>query len=689
MEPLASLPDALITILRDFPFPSGFDEDDVQKAVDCSEDLLILSPNIHEQYKTAVSLALLNSRLSNASAIIVVNTSSEARNIYQILTSTQKQDLEGSINNTTRSTIYRIASTFMHFKGNCYPSSFRCIIITSYNFLLRQLFYRRNNQADLKYKITLPLAGAYIFLDPLNENKMLTNINKGFSINTIDSILFLKKRSSTANKRMHYISPGFVPKEQLQKIFQTNTIIETTDINELVFDFSFESEQTLKHLKSMLPYLLLVRLYSGYPTKKELFHRIQNSILFRLLESECSNQFEKNTLEFVVKRELALTFRSFVPQDNHNYTLYDSPTLITRASQNTGRFSLTSFGKNFILASTYFKEIQNNPLAILSIIKEKIHNNYLDWDGISETFHNFTNGQIAYEDLQILINNLKTNTIPEMDSTFSALLGRNSYSIFSICKMLSCFQDYLTKETKDNLKAIRKTLLGGIPILEEFSHGKRDKLAIEQAIKEELAYTKLPVTITQLAFSLSLQKSEVKEALINIKQEGHLPLKTIIVKLPNGSKSTYFATQEIPFYFFKKCGDCYFYEKNHCTFWLKVCTIAKRKVPKKYFPYINTRNLRKETVACEIYLEASTIDYKLSLEEFYHSVPKSFIGFTAKGVEEFAHFCPVCSEKGEKVHLRALGNASFPQQGSIITRCPRCASSFKLEQKHDFISEGS
>ncbi|MGC9778485.1 MAG: hypothetical protein HZR80_04525 [Candidatus Heimdallarchaeota archaeon] len=125
------------------------------------------------------------------------------------------------------------------------------------------------------------------------------------------------------------------------------------------------------------------------------------------------------------------------------------------------------------------------------------------------------------------------------------------------------------------------------------------------------------------------------------------------------------------------------FNKNCCNFWREVRDTAERKVPKDKMGYISTSILRKNTVACEAFLKADILEIHFTIDEFNKIVPKRFDGYSADGEEEFTHFCPFCSERKEKVPLKALGNAAFPQQGSIQTRCSRCGSAFKLVQERN------
>lgn len=673
MTHIDSLPRSITTILRDFAFPQGFEIEDIRKAVFCEEDLTIITPETAEQEQIAATLALLNSRLANSSAMIIVKSSQEAKRIYQFLnpidvSQEEHIDLDFDFSHRLINNTIRVASTFTKFKGNCYPSSTNCIIITSYNYLLRNLLYRRSNSLDSKRKITLPLVSTYIFVDPLHENrtgKVTTNI--------VDSILFLKRKTFRSKNRMHFISPGFISKDQLQKAFQTKSISEVTDNQPDDFDFATDLGTRI-FIKLNLPFQILLRAFSGHPTKKEILSRLKKNITYRLLTVENSCSVERGKIDRIFEKEFHRIFSSLTKKVEH-----EELELITKAGKKTGRYCLTPFGKEFLIASTYFEEIQKNPNVILQYIQEKMTNNVLDWDAVAQIFHNFSYERVSYDDLQVLIEKLETKKELENDIHFKMVFSKdNSFVLFSIHKLLSCFQETMTETAKKRFSFIGKTISSNYSFIDVES-GKKDKESILQAVKEELLFANEPLTATQIMLNLSIQKEEVNEALTKIDLQIE-SLQIMVVKPPIGRSVKYYSSKEMPIHFYKKCGNCYFFGSKKCNFWTEVMEKAERKVPERFLPYIKTKSLQRKTVACEIFLEAETMDFTLPISDFYHLIPTDFISFTSGGDEEFAHFCPFCLKKGEKVHIKAFGKTAFPQQGAIPNRCSRCGSSFKLEQ---------
>ncbi|MGC9778978.1 MAG: hypothetical protein HZR80_07025 [Candidatus Heimdallarchaeota archaeon] len=684
MTLIEHLPKSIVTILRDFAFPNSFSKDGIRKAVHCREDLTIITSEISEQMQIAATLALLNSRLANTSAMIVVRTTREARLIYQFLNPMDNNQIDQDFHEydfshrLVNSTI-RVASTFMKFKGNCYPSRNNCIIVTSYNHLLRNLLYRRSNLPELKKKVSLPLVSTYIFVDPLHENRNQVG-------NIFDSILFLKRKCYSLKNRMHFISPGTLSKAQLKKAFQTKTIIEVNDFNPKDFDFSNDTS-TRDLIKSYLPFQILLQSFSGHPTKQQLLNRLKESIFYKLQVSKNSHSTKSGNLDNILEDEFQTIFESLT-KINQNFESEEALALISHGDSYTGRYYLTPFGKKFLLASTYFEEIQNDPLTIITLIQEKISNKILEWEGIAQIFHTFTIGRIAYDDLQVLIEKLETKELSEEDACFKSIFSAsNSYSFFKIHKLLSCFQETMSETAKKRFSLIGSTISSNFYFL-DVVNGIKDKAAILQAIKEELILTSEPLTITQIMMNLSIQKEEVTEALKKMELQSE-SFNTIIVKPPKGRRVKYYSIKEIPSYFFKECGNCYFYGSTRCNYWTEVAEIAERKIPEKYLPYLQVKKLQRKTVGCEFYQEAITIDIKIPVAEFHSSfVPKDFVDFTGEDGEEFAHYCPFCLKDGEKVHIKAFGSAVFPQQGAKPNKCPRCNSSFKLiQEKLEPISE--
>ena len=674
---LDCLPRSIVTILRDYAFPTSFSEDGIRKAVHCQEDLTIITPERSEQLQIAATLALLNSRLANTSAMIVVRTSREARQIHHFLNPLDVNHIEQYeheyvfSHRLVNSTI-RVASTFMNFKGNCYPSSTNCIIITSYNHLLRNYLYRRSNLPELKRKATLPLVNAYIFVDPLNENG-------NFDMKDLDSILFLRRNTTISKNRVHFVSPGILTIKQMKKIFQTKTIIEVTESNQENVDLTAEID-TRDFIKKDLPFQILLRSFSGHPTIKQLLQRLKKNVNFRVQISKTTLTGKNEELDEIIEEEFHVILESFTKTKQISKSGKDILTLISHGGEFTGRYNLTSFGKKFLIASTYFEEIKKDPLAIIALIQEKISNNVLDWDGISGIFHTFTIGRIAYDDLQVLIDKLETRELAEDDEIFKSVFSeKTNYSFFKIHKLLSCYQEIMSQTAKKRFSLIGSMISANFDYVDDVT-GKKDKEAILQAIKEELILACEPLTATQIMLNLSLRKKEVTEALTKMELESD-SFQTVVVKPPKGRSVKYYSVSEIPIHYFKECANCYYYESNRCNFWTEVAEIAERKIPEKSLPYLQTKNLQRKTVACEFYQEVETMDIKISIPEFYQSTQTDFVSFDGKDGEEFAHHCPNCSEEGEKVHIEGFGSNVFPQQGAMPTKCSRCGSSFKLVQE--------
>ncbi|MHA1126560.1 MAG: hypothetical protein ACTSO7_13640 [Candidatus Heimdallarchaeota archaeon] len=675
MDYLECLPKSFVTILRDFAFPNGFSAEGIRKAVNCKENLTIIASEITEQMQIAATLALLNSRLANTSAMIVVRTTREARLIYQFLNPMDNnqidQDfLEYDHSHRLVTNTIRVASTFMKFKGNCYPSRNNCIIITSYNHLLRNILYHRSNLPELKRKVSLPLVSTYIFVDPLNESRtQLENI--------FDSILFFKRKSNYSKKRMHFISLGILSETQLRKAFQTKTIIEVNDYNSNDFDFADISTKDL--INSYLQFQILLSSFSGHPTKNQLLNRLKNSIFYKL---QINNSIKPTNFDEVLEEQFHAIFDTLIMPNQEDELEETSLSLISEGENYTGRYHLTRFGKEFLIASTYFKEIQNDPLTIIGLIQDKITNKALEWDGIAQIFHTFTTGRIAYDDLQVLIEKLETKDLPEESINFKLLFpASNSYTFFKIHKLISCFQEIMSEKAKKRFSLIGK-VLSSYDTFSDFDDRIKDKETILRAVKEELTLASEPLTKAQIIMNLSIQKEEVIEALSKLELQSE-SLNTIVVKPPKGRKVKNYSLNDIPSYYFKECGNCYFYGSTRCNYWTEAAEIAERKIPEKYLPYLEVKKLQRKTVACEYYQEESILDLEIPIEEFQSNfIPKDFVDFTGESGEEFAHYCRFCLEEdGIKIHIESFGSSVFTQQGAKPSKCPRCKSSFKLMQR--------
>ena len=111
------------------------------------------------------------------------------------------------------------------------------------------------------------------------------------------------KRKNWCNKhRIHFITPGVVDSKQLQRTFQTETFVEVTDPTQFEQNFT-EDIDTLDFIQSKLPFMLLLRINSGHPTKKELLNRLKTSMICSFISKDLSNE-EREKVEKIVEEEL-------------------------------------------------------------------------------------------------------------------------------------------------------------------------------------------------------------------------------------------------------------------------------------------------------------------------------------------------------------------------------------------------
>ena len=85
------LPISITTILRDYPFTCDTNKDVIREAVRCEKDIFFCDIEPTEQLQLAATIALLSARLSNQTAMIVVRTSEQAKNIYNYINSDKEQ----------------------------------------------------------------------------------------------------------------------------------------------------------------------------------------------------------------------------------------------------------------------------------------------------------------------------------------------------------------------------------------------------------------------------------------------------------------------------------------------------------------------------------------------------------------------------------------------------------------------
>lgn len=660
----------------------------IKYAVHCEEDVAFSFSKKEDRLRTAVTLALLGARYAGQSSIIVVRTTKEAKHLYNYLnpsSTTQTFDtdaVESDINPSKKivSGGIRAASTFARFKGNCFPSAMDCIIITSYDYLLRSMLHRKSDDANLNNKSILPSVSAYVFLDPLNEDFSQKRTGMPFTLTEIDAILFLFRDRPVNHVRKFFISGTTLPSSSLSVLFNINKVFTEKDIDPPAFDIEDLFENDLEsYFRSTLPRMLLVRLYSGAPTKKELVYRLTDSPLYRLVTNTEPNTDDKNRWITIIEEELFPSTKSpgLFFQLQHELGPF---ALIGKAGTSNGRYSLTSFGKSFLFASTYFHIIANNPLWVIQNIWSKTINDEVSWDTTVEIFENYSFGKIRFDDLRVLLGELETEP-KKKRKKLAELLGdqKKSYALFKVSKLLECFQEHMLEEARNNFeslsKASRSHSRDAEPVI-----GEKDRVAIEQAVREELLNSPIPLTIADIALNLVLQKKAVRAAVNRLMKDNLEKVAVHTVKPPVGRRVSYYSTDGFPEHFFKQCGDCHWYKKRRCLFWRRVNNIAERKIPQELTERA-INSLNKKTVACELFLPSETMTFNIPIDQFAPLIPKHFVGFSDEGEELFEHFCPFCYKQGEKVHIVDFGNRSEPTQGSIAIFCPRCNTSFKLFQK--------
>lgn len=681
------LPSAISTILRDFPFPESLPKESIKMAVQSEEDLVFSLLNKGDQFRIAASLALMSARKAGHSSMILVRTSKEAKLLYRYLnpnSANRKRTKYSNQNNPNFTkaspTEIRVASTFSRFKTKYYPSARDCIIITSYDYLLRSLLHQKNDDVKQKHKIRLPRVNAYIFLDPLNENKTFKITGRPFNLTDIDRILFLFYKRTINHVRRFYISRRILSSEDLAAIFDVKKVFCEGDRESGDYDledlFGGDKES---HFCEALQQMLLLRLYSGSPTKREIINRLKDSSLFRLFVANDSKSDSVDKWTSIIKEVLFPTVESlglFFKLQNDLGPF----AMIEKARSSNGRYSLTNFGENFLFASTYFHAIAYNPLKTILNIREKTTKDKLSWETTAEIFENYSYGRIRFADLQVLLGELTTKD-SDQQSMSTVILNdpKKSYAIFQVSKFLECFHEYLEEESKKNVELLSNLSTNysrdAEPII-----GKKNRLEIERAIKEELHNSSRPFTIEEISMNLVLQKAEVKEALKRLLKRESTKIEVQTVKPPIGSHINYYSMNGFPDHFSKVCGDCHWFVKKRCTFWGTIGNSVERKIPKELI--IRSKcSLKKNTVACEGFVPLKQMVKRIPVVEFAEFIPKRFIGFSDNGEELFEHFCPFCHKEGEEVSIVDFGNYYEPTQGAQTVFCPRCNTSFKLFQR--------
>jgi len=665
------LPISITTILRDYPFPSKFKKEIIREAVHCEKDIFFYGIPTTEQLPLATTIALLSARLSNQTAMIIVRTSEQAKAIYNYINSYEERWLTENSKKTLAGS--RIASTFTNFKGNSQSLASNKIILTSYNTLFRNLLYKKSRDDSLKGKIQLPSVDSFIFVDPFDENRYLNRATKSWNFKDIESILSLLPKREKTHVRKYYVSVGLIPAEDIRIGFK-DIVFSSGEI-----DLSIYLNLKDINLQDVLLRFVLINLYSGSPSKNELIERILKTTYIQLyqVESEKSNLEMKQLLkELIFNSKFWQGISLF---DSLQEKLLGTFALIRKDQNSYSRFTLTKFGRQYLIASTYFQEMLNNPIEIITSIRKKTENEIIDWKLAQEIFFEFTKGQLQFEDLRLLLSS-KELSKEEKESIEKILSSsKNSFLLFQVTQFLNCFREQMTQDTQENLNYLNKTMLKSYNIDNSPSIGKKDRQTLKRALKELLINSDQPITQNKICSMLIINNHEAKQAIQDLIKNG-FQVKSITVKPPKGRSRTYYTCKEFPLHFKVVCGDCHWYEKKRCTFWQRTKEIAERKASSE--DYIRaTGTLRSNTVGCEHFIEKEKVIVIYSVEEFYDDTPKSFTGYSSDKKEMYVYLCSSCFKEGREVVIEDFGTGEKPAQGSKPVSCPICNSTYKLVQK--------
>ncbi len=667
----SQLPISITTILREYPFPNNPHIDIIRKVVQCETDIFFYGIPITDQLPLTTTTALLSARLSGQTVMIIVRTSEQAKTIFNYINSNEENQL--AINSKKTLAGIRIASTFSKFKGNSQPLASNKIVITSYSTLFRNLLYRKSREDSLKAKIQLPNVDSYIFVDPFDENRYLNKANKSWTFNDIDSLLSLLPKREKTNIRKYFISTGFIPIEDIKKGF-TDIVFSLSEI-----DRSIYLDLKDDNLYEVILRFTLISLYSGSPSKKEIIERILKTSYIRLYKAE--KKITTTEMKQLLKEII------FSSENRQKFSLFESLqveflgpfALIRKEPSSYSRYTLTKFGRQYLIASTYFGEMLNNPIEIITNIRKKTKNEKIDWKITQEIFIDFTKGQLQFEDLQLLVS--KKNISKEEKETIAKILSsaKISYLVFQVTQMLNCFRERMTQDTRENLNTLNKVLQNSNDFEDTPTIGKKDRQTLERALKELLVNADYPITFHKICSMLIINDYEAKQAIQDLIKNG-FQVNKLTIKPPKGRSLDYFTCKDFPDHFKVVCGDCHWYEKKHCTFWRGAKYIAERKVSSENLIRA-TETLRSDTVGCMNFRGKENVRIVYTIEEFYETITKSFTGYSSENKEMYVYLCNTCILEGREVVIEDFGTGDKPTQGSKPVSCSVCNTTFKLVQK--------
>ena len=672
-------PQAITHIINHFPLlTSDFLSKDLLKLLLSSKESLALMIDDSKEQQTSfpatfspslditLVATLAAARYSGKVVLLVVPNTSIARKINEI------------INNFFGSHC-QVATTINSLSDNvsCELFGDSRIILSTYSDFLRKLLTK-----------DLPSIHSIIFYQPLNHqnNSLLTS----YMFDIMLLRLEFSSRSNSSFRKIFLCDPSYFNPTGYQLLTNCSNIFSFGHSQSLD-DSLYTPDLDIIYKHAFI--LMFGLLFKRHLTRKQLFTELRSSFLYRslLAVQEVGNNihsFDSSTEEFELLFEKQL-YKAFILLSHPSL----GPFTIIKKSKN--RYTLSSFGEEFLTAVTYSSSSLIDIINLIDFLCSTMKEKTLSWDSFlkylmkSFPVNNAYNYNQSFNQLIAFIKQVKEiyNSMSDLDfdtlslkskNKLSKLLHSRKYSFgdFQNMKILKCVGQRFANDTlAHSLQAIDDQILKSF--YSEKSHQKKKVLYNKQKLQElvlsEVLSSDKPQTVSQVALSLNLKKHLTDSVLRSFSKHEDAFIVSKTVTTANGRRTFFGTHQNFPINFDYTCFDCQFYsESGICTIFSTLGRLAPHKLP-----YLlrkrSDSTLKPGTFTCFKYSPKKLRTESFTLEAF-GNLTREVQGLTNLGAI-FHHKCIYCSSV-----IEAFGTKYQPLIGTSTISCFHCGSLYKLSR---------
>jgi len=632
--------------------------------IDDAKDLSSLLPvQLSPSLDVAIAATLFGARNSGNVSLLVLPTTACARKVNYLLQSSFGSNC-------------RVTTTISSLSEDvpCELFADARVILSTPGALLRKLLTK-----------DLPSFQTVVFYHPLTvQNQSL------LTAYLFDALLLRLKFSCRKNKslRTFYFCDS--------QIFSVEGYeLLTGRSKSLNSSFSHQPEQQLSAMgfnqvasnvcqQAVLPMISL--LFRRHLTRKQLFKEIRSSYLYRSFKMGSHPATDqKLSSEQLFDKQLYKTF-----------LLLSTPSLgpFQLITKSHNRYTLTTFGEEFLGALTYSSAEITDVYKLLVFLSSSMREDSLTWEALLEYLRKSFPVENAYRYNQSFnqligfIQEIKRNYSllsdrkSELDLTnktrtkLAELLRPKQYSFgdFQNMKLLSSIGQRLDDESLNHsLQAINNQMLKSF--FSQKSKRKKNVLYNKQKARElvlsEVLTADYPQTISQVALTLRLNRNLTDRILRSFTREDNPIVRTKTVTTTKGMRAFFASVTSFPAYFDCCCTDCQFYSSTGiCSLFSRLGKLAPHKLPYEYHSRAY-QSLKPGTVPCRFFSAKKLRRETYPLETF-GDLSRVVQGLTVLGTT-FKHKCLYCESIVE-----AFGTSHQPQIGTSTISCLNCGSLYKL-----------